>query len=92
MHTHAHNSQENIGGDSGITDENKAILERVRVNTRQEYLQGGGASGSIRATDRLMRELQDIYRSQNFKDGVCVCGKEGGRKTLDAICVKPWEG
>ena len=81
MHTHAHNSQENIGGDSGITDENKAILERVRVNTRQEYLQGGGASGSIRATDRLMRELQDIYRSQNFKDGVCACveGREGGR-------------
>ena len=43
------------------------------MNTRQEYLQGGGASGSIRATDRLMRELQDIYRSQNFKDGACVC-------------------
>ena len=61
------------------------------MNTRQEYLQGGGASGSIRATDRLMRELQDIYRSQNFKDGVCVCVCVcvcvGGRH-----CVKPWEG
>jgi len=61
---------DNIGGDVGITDENKAILERVRMNTRQEYLHGGGATGSIRANDRLMRELQDIYRSQNFKDGM----------------------
>ena len=59
----------------------------MRVNTRQEYLQGGGASGSIRATDRLMRELQDIYRSQNFKDGMCV-GKEGGGEGMkDGICV-----
>lgn len=59
---------EDIGGDSGINEEYKAILERVRLNTRQDYLQGA-TSGSVRATDRLMRELQDIYRSQNFKDG-----------------------
>ena len=79
---------EDIGGDSGITDENKAILERVRLSTRRDYLQGA-ASGSVRATDRLMRELQDIYRSQNFKDGACctdssllsdVCG--GSRSVL----------
>ncbi|CAI8013217.1 Ubiquitin-conjugating enzyme E2 Q1 [Geodia barretti] len=61
--------QEDIGGDSGITDEHKAILEKVRLNTRQDYLQGA-TSGSVRATDRLMRELQDIYRSKNFKDGL----------------------
>lgn len=60
---------EDIGGDSGITDENRAILERVRMNMRQEYLAAGKASGSVRATDRLMRELQDIYRSKNFKSG-----------------------
>lgn len=60
---------EDIGGDSGIKDEYKAILEKVRLNTRQDYLQGA-TSGSVRATDRLMRELQDIYRSQNFKDGL----------------------
>ena len=59
---------EDIGDDAGITDENKAILEKVRLNTRQDYL-SGGATGSVRATDRLMRELQDVYRSQNFKDG-----------------------
>ena len=59
---------EDMGGDMGIADDNKAILERVRMNTRQEYLHGT-TSGSVRATDRLMRELQDIYRSQNFKNG-----------------------
>jgi len=60
---------EDIGGDSGIAEENRAILERVRMNTRQEYLAEGKASGSVRATDRLMRELQDIYRSKNYKSG-----------------------
>ena len=101
---------EDIGADTGITEENKAVLEKVRMNTRQEFLQqqqqqqqqqqegaigggavGGGAMGggtgggrgstastpisssSVRASDRLMRELRDIYRSQYFKDGVCVC-------------------
>ncbi|KAL5482093.1 hypothetical protein EMCRGX_G022376 [Ephydatia muelleri] len=60
---------EDIGGDEGIKEEHKAVLEKIRLNTRQEYLHGA-TSGSVRATDRLMRELQDIYRSQNFKDGI----------------------
>lgn len=64
-----HSDHEDIGGDAGITDENRAILERVRMNTRQEYLAAGKATGSVRATDRLMRELQDIYRSKNYKSG-----------------------
>lgn len=64
------NENDDIGTDKGINDENKAILEKVRMSTRQEYIQGGGASSSsVRASDRLMRELRDIYRSQNFKDG-----------------------
>ena len=57
-----------VSGDVGITDDKKVILERVRMNTRREYLEGGGTS-SVRATDRLMRELQDIYRSKSLKDG-----------------------
>lgn len=57
-----------VSGDIGITDDKKVILERVRMNTRKEYLEGGGTS-SVRATDRLMRELQDIYRSRSLKDG-----------------------
>lgn len=60
---------EDIGSDAGIGEENRAILERVRMNTRQEYLAGGKATGSVRATDRLMRELQDVYRSKNYKSG-----------------------
>lgn len=28
-------------------------------------------SGSVQATDRLMKELRDIYRSQSFKGGEC---------------------
>ena len=59
---------EEVSGDVGITDDKKVILERVRMNTRKEYLEGGGTS-SVRATDRLMRELQDIYRSRSHKDG-----------------------
>ena len=42
------------------------------MNTRKEYLEGGGTS-SVRATDRLMRELQDIYRSRSHKDGEKLC-------------------
>lgn len=64
-------SPEDIGADTGITDENKAVLEKVRMSTRQEYLQSGsGSSSSVRASDRLMRELRDIYRSSNFKSGL----------------------
>lgn len=59
---------EDVSGDVGITDDKKIILERVRMNTRKEYLEGT-TSGSVRATDRLMRELQDIYRSKCHKDG-----------------------
>ena len=64
---------EDIGGDEGIKEEHKAVLEKIRLNTRQEYLHGA-TSRSVRATDHLMRELQDIYRSQNFKDGMQRCG------------------
>ena len=28
--------------------------------------------GSIQATDRLMKELRDVYRSDSFKRGECV--------------------
>lgn len=29
----------------------------------------GSVSGSVQATDRLMKELRDIYRSSSFKQG-----------------------
>lgn len=37
----------------------------------------GAVSGSVQATDRLMKELRDIYRSPSFKGGKC---REGGRE------------
>lgn len=47
---------------------NLATLERLRHNQRQDYLKGS-VSGSLQATDRLMKELRDIYRSDTFKKG-----------------------
>lgn len=48
--------------------EHLATLERLRQNQRQDYLKGS-VSGSVQATDRLMKELRDIYRSDSFKKG-----------------------
>ncbi|XP_014209896.1 ubiquitin-conjugating enzyme E2 Q2 [Copidosoma floridanum] len=49
--------------------EHLATLERLRQNQRQDYLKGS-VSGSVQATDRLMKELRDIYRSDSFKKGI----------------------
>ncbi|XP_023015798.1 ubiquitin-conjugating enzyme E2 Q2 [Leptinotarsa decemlineata] len=46
--------------------EHLATLERLRQNQRLDYLKGS-VSGSVQATDRLMKELRDIYRSDSFK-------------------------
>uniref|UniRef100_A0A8D0GDH2 Ubiquitin conjugating enzyme E2 Q1 n=1 Tax=Sphenodon punctatus TaxID=8508 RepID=A0A8D0GDH2_SPHPU len=54
--------------DDGIGKENLAILEKIKKNQRQDYL-NGAVSGSVQATDRLMKELRDIYRSPSFKGG-----------------------
>lgn len=43
-------------------------LERLRQTQRQDYLRGS-VSGSVQATDRLMKELRDIYRSDSSKKG-----------------------
>ena len=44
------------------------VLERLKANQRRDYMKGT-VSGSVQATDRLMKELRDIYRSPNFKSG-----------------------
>ncbi|CAB3375904.1 ubiquitin-conjugating enzyme E2 Q2 isoform X2 [Cloeon dipterum] len=49
-----------------MEQEHLATLERLRQNQRQDYLKGS-VSGSVQATDRLMKELRDIYRSDSFK-------------------------
>uniref|UniRef100_A0A8C7WMA4 E2 ubiquitin-conjugating enzyme n=1 Tax=Oryzias sinensis TaxID=183150 RepID=A0A8C7WMA4_9TELE len=60
--------------DDGIEKENLAILEKIRKNQRQDHLNVssclGAVSGSVQASDRLMKELREIYRSQSYKSGI----------------------
>merc|ERR1712130_136345 len=52
-------------------------LEQIKKLERIRNAQNGGSSGdrggctpsSIQATDRLMKEIKSIYKSQSFKDG-----------------------
>ncbi|KAI4825659.1 Ubiquitin-conjugating enzyme E2 Q2 [Dissostichus eleginoides] len=55
--------------DDGIEKENLAVLEKIRKNQRQDHL-NGAVSGSVQASDRLMKELREIYRSQSYKTGI----------------------
>lgn len=55
--------------DEGIEKENLAVLEKIRKTQRQDHL-NGAVSGSLQASDRLMKELRDIYRSQSYKTGI----------------------
>ncbi|XP_076781405.1 ubiquitin-conjugating enzyme E2 Q2 isoform X1 [Arvicanthis niloticus] len=55
--------------DEGIEKENLAILEKIRKTQRQDHL-NGAVSGSVQASDRLMKELRDVYRSQSYKTGI----------------------
>jgi ubiquitin-protein ligase len=55
--------------DEGLSTEHTATLERLKQNQREGYL-NGSVAGSVQATDRLMKELREIYRSDNFKRGV----------------------
>uniref|UniRef100_A0A8C6LEK2 E2 ubiquitin-conjugating enzyme n=1 Tax=Nothobranchius furzeri TaxID=105023 RepID=A0A8C6LEK2_NOTFU len=55
--------------DDGIEKENLAILEKIRKTQRQDHL-NGAVSGSVQASDRLMKELREIYRSQSYKTGI----------------------
>jgi len=52
----------------GIDTVNLLTLERLKQAQQQEYIQGT-TSGSVQATDRLLKELREIYRSDNFKNG-----------------------
>jgi len=54
--------------DEDVATEHLQVLERLKANQRRDYMKGT-VSGSVQATDRLMKELRDIYRSANFKSG-----------------------
>jgi len=51
-----------------IHTEHIEVLERLKAKQRGDYLKGT-VSGSVQATDRLMKELRDIYKSPSFKTG-----------------------
>jgi len=54
--------------DEDLNVEHLQVLERLKANQRREHMKGT-VSGSVQATDRLMKELRDIYKSPNFKNG-----------------------
>lgn len=53
----------------GISKENWSLLEKVKSTQRQDHLKGN-KFGSPTANDRLMKELRDIFRSDNYKNGM----------------------
>ncbi|XP_074602636.1 ubiquitin-conjugating enzyme E2 Q2 [Brevipalpus obovatus] len=55
--------------DDGLSTEHTATLERLKQNQREGYLRGQ-VNGSVQASDRLMKELREVYRSESFKKGV----------------------
>ncbi|XP_052027815.1 ubiquitin-conjugating enzyme E2 Q2-like [Apodemus sylvaticus] len=61
-------SSEKKSEDEGLENEHLAILENIKKSQRQEHL-NGTVSGSVHASNRLMKELRDIYRSQSYKSG-----------------------
>jgi ubiquitin-conjugating enzyme E2 Q len=54
--------------DEDLNTEHLQVLEKLKANQRRDYMKGT-VSGSVQATDRLMKELRDIYKSPNFKSG-----------------------
>lgn len=60
--------------DDDVSPEGREVLIRVSHAQREQHLQGV-ASGSITASDRLMKELKEIYRSENYKRGFFLIKK-----------------
>ncbi|CAF0772514.1 unnamed protein product [Brachionus calyciflorus] len=53
----------------GISRDNWELLQKVKNSQRQDYLKGINY-GSPMANDRLMKELRDIFKSDNYKNGI----------------------
>lgn len=53
----------------GIDSHHLQTLEKLKQSQRLEH-ERGSTSGSVQATDRLMKELREIYRSNSFKQGI----------------------
>ena len=74
-------SSPNVQKDDGIDPTNLATLVRLKANQRQDYLRGA-ISGTVQATDRLMKELRDIYKSDSYKAGLIPMSLVFGTKIL----------
>lgn len=55
--------------EDGLSSEHFAKLEKLRQLQRDSYMKGV-TYGSVQATDRLMKELREVYKSDSFKNGV----------------------
>jgi ubiquitin-conjugating enzyme E2 Q len=51
-----------------VAPEGQALLARLKHVQREQHL-NGTVAGSVSATDRLMKELREIYRSEHYKSG-----------------------
>lgn len=51
----------------GISKDNWNLLEKVKSTQRKDHMKGS-SFGSPTANDRLMKELRDIFRSDNYKN------------------------
>lgn len=52
----------------GISTNHLAILQRIKQNERSSF-ETGTVTGSISASDRIMKDLRAIYKSESFKNG-----------------------
>lgn len=55
--------------EDGLSSEHHAKLEKLRQMQRDRYMKGS-PYGSVQATDRLMKELREVYKSDSYKSGV----------------------
>ncbi|BFZ01638.1 hypothetical protein BsWGS_04678 [Bradybaena similaris] len=67
VHTPAEGEEEQEG--DAINPENLDVLNKLKEKRRQSYLKGSAPAGSVQASDRLMKEMRDIYKSESFKNG-----------------------
>ncbi|GAB1291374.1 hypothetical protein APTSU1_000660400 [Apodemus speciosus] len=61
-------SDERKSDDEGLEEEHLAILRNIKKNLWQAHSRGT-TFGSLRASNRLIKELREIYRSQFYKSG-----------------------
>ncbi|XP_052031104.1 ubiquitin-conjugating enzyme E2 Q2-like [Apodemus sylvaticus] len=61
-------SSEKKSDDDGLEEEHLAMLRNIKTNLWKAHL-SGTTSGSLLASNRLMKELREIYRSQCYKSG-----------------------